>query len=485
MSRPAVAILLFAMTWARVPAAPQNVPPADPAAYAADLAARRAKTAAALGPGTLLVLWSAPPRVYSGDMDYEYRQESNLLYLSGIEQPDTIFVLRTDGPAAERASLFVRASDPFRELWEGHVLTVDEVSSRSGVTSVTPENATEGFDRFVDRIFALPDRPSRLAVLASIGTTGAPPALDEQPHLAWARAIAQRYPGIEVVSAASVLSAQRQIKTAYEQQILRRSVAISAEAHVAGMKAARPGHWEYEVEAAIEHAFHAAGALSPGYPSIVASGPNATTLHYEQSTRQMQAGDLLLVDAAGSYQGLTGDITRTYPVSGRFSPNQRALYEIVLEAQRAGIAAATPGAGPGDVTKAVRRALGAGLLKVGLVTDPRASTGDSAQIDFWCPHGPIHGIGMDVHEPIDRLVPGVAFVVEPGIYVRSDTFARLSADPAQTAFVRAIAPAVARFRDLGVRVEDSLLMTAAGPENLSAKAPRAVRDIEKIVGTSR
>jgi Xaa-Pro aminopeptidase len=485
MSRAAVAILLFAMTWARVPAARQNVPPADPAAYAADLAERRAKTAAALGPGTLLVLWSAPPRVYSGDMDYEYRQESNMLYLSGIEQPDTIFALRTDAPAADRASLFVRASDPFRELWEGHVLTVDEVSARSGVTAVTPEKAIEGFDRFVDRIFASPDRPSRLAVLASIDTTDTPPAPDEQPHLAWARSMARRYPGVEVVSAASALSAQRQIKTAYEQQILRRSVAISAEAHIAGMKAARPGRWEYEVEAAIEYAFHAAGALSPGYPSIVASGPNATTLHYEHSTRRMQAGDLLLVDAAGSYQGLTGDITRTYPVSGRFSPDQRALYEVVLEAQRAGLAAAAPGASPGDITKAVRRALGSALLALGLVVDPRASSGDSAQIDLWSPHGPVHGIGMDVHEPIDRLVPGVAFVIEPGIYVRSDTFARLSADPAQAAFARAIAPAVARFRDLGVRVEDSFLMTSAGPENLSAKAPRAVRDIEKLVGTSR
>jgi Xaa-Pro aminopeptidase len=251
------------------------------------------------------------------------------------------------------------------------------------------------------------------------------------------------------------------------------------------MRAARPGRWEYEVEAAIERRFHASGALSPGYPSIVASGPNATTLHYEQSTRQMRAGDLLLVDAAGSYQGLTGDITRTYPVSGRFSPDQRALSEIVLRAQAAGIAAATPGAKANDVAKAVRRALGAGLLEVGLVTDPKAATGESPEIDLWCPHGPIHGIGMDVHEPVDTLVPGVAFVVEPGLYVRSDTFARLSNDPGQVALARAIAPAVARFRDLGVRVEDSLLMTAAGPDTLSAKAPRAVRDIEKIVGTGR
>jgi Xaa-Pro aminopeptidase len=476
-------------------AALQSVPPANVPAYAADLQARRAAVASALGPDTALVLWSAPPRVYSTDTNYEYRQESNLLYLSGLEQPDTILVLLPGAPAG-RVVAFVRAADPVRELWEGHTLTATEVTASSGITEVVAERGTDAFDAFVERLLttsggdpafgtfpeAVRAGRAKLAIVAPLDGTA---AADDQPHIAWARAQAARHPGVGVVSAWQVFARQRQIKTPYEQAILRRSVEISAEAHVQGMKTARPGRWEYEVEAAIEYWFHRNGALSWGYPSIVGSGPNATTLHYEQSTRRMRAGDLVLVDAAGSYQGLTGDITRTYPVSGRFSPDQRRLYELVLRAQEAGIAAARPGAEVADITRAVRRVFGAGLLELGLIADVNASSGDSAQIGLWFPHGPTHGIGMDVHEPLGRLEPGTAFVIEPGLYIRQDTLDRISADPEQAALARRIAPAVARFREMGVRIEDSFLMTPAGPEMLSSAAPRTVRAIERIVGTAR
>jgi Xaa-Pro aminopeptidase len=464
-------------------------PAAVPPAYLADLVSRRARLMATLGPDTALILWSAQPRVYSTDTDYEYRQESNLLYLTGIDQPDTTLVL-APGAGGHEASLFVRAVDPVRALWEGHTLTPAEVTDASGVTAVYPETGTEAFDAFVEKLCspgsqfgafsaALGAGHARLAVLGRVDA----PVGDDVPRVAWAQAIARRHPGLKVVSAADALLAQREIKTPYEQGILRRGVEISAEAHIEGMKATRPGRWEYEVEAAVEYWFHKNGELSPGYPSIVASGPNATTLHYERSTRQMLDGDLLLVDAAGNYQGLTGDITRTYPVNGHFTPAQRAIYELVLRAQTAGMAAATPGSTVDAVTLAVRRVLGAGLLQLGLVTDPRASTGESPQIDLWFPHGPMHGIGMDVHEPLGRLVPGVAFVIEPGLYIRSDTLDRLSHDPGAAALVEAIAPAVARYRDIGVRIEDSFLMTPDGPEMLSATAPHAIRDLEKLVGS--
>ena len=213
----------------------------------------------------------------------------------------------------------------------------------------------------------------------------------------------------------------------YEQALLRRSVEISAGAHIAGMRVTRPGRWEYEVEAAIEHEWHRQGALSWGYPSIVASGPNATTLHYERSTRQLQPGELLLVDAAGNYQGLTGDITRTYPVSGKYSPEQRVLYDLVLRAADAGIAAARPGGRPADISRAVNAVFGPGLLELGLVTDPMAASGESPQITWWAPHSPTHGIGVDVHDPLHALDPGAAFVVEPGLYIRPDVLDRLSA----------------------------------------------------------
>lgn len=495
MARPIPFILLGVVLATRLAVtAPQVTGVAAPA-YLADLAARRAGTMAALGPDTALVLWSAPARVYSTDTDYEYRQESNLLYLSGIDQQDTVMIL-VPGASGQKAFLFVRAANPVRELWEGHTLTPDEVTGQSGVTRVFPQETTEAFDAFVDRLLsstatttaefgafssAMAEGKARLAILAPLDTRA---DTDDEPHVRWAKVMAQRHPGVSLVSAGRVLDRQRQIKTAYEQGILRRSVEISAEAHIEGMKVARPGRWEYEVEAAIEYWFHRNGALSWGYPSIVGSGPNATTLHYEKSTRQMKPGELVLVDAAGNYQGLTGDITRTYPVSGKFSPDQRRLYELVLRAQEAGIAAARPGVEVSAITRAVRTVLGSGLLELGLVTDPRAAAGDSAQISLWFPHGPTHGIGMDVHEPLGLLEPGSAFVIEPGLYIRQDTLDRLAADPAQAGLARRIAPAVARYRDMGVRIEDSFLMTANGPDMLSRKAPRNVRDIERVVGTA-
>jgi Xaa-Pro aminopeptidase len=301
----------------------------------------------------------------------------------------------------------------------------------------------------------------------------------------WAVARQQAARGLTVFSVAETMAALRAIKTPYEQRVLRRSVEISAEAHIEGMRATKPNRWEYEVEAAIEFWFHRSGAESWGYPSIVGSGPNATTLHYLKSERQMRAGELLLVDAAASFQGLTGDITRTYPVSGKYTAAQRTLYDLVFRAQAAGIAAARPGVPPADVTRAVRQSIGAGLLHLGLVLDPAAATGASPEIDWWFPHGPIHGIGMDVHDALGALDVGAAFVIEPGVYVRPDVLERLRADPVTRAQAAALAQAAAPYLGMGVRLEDSFLMTAGGPEMLSAKAPRAVGAIEAVVGHGR
>jgi Xaa-Pro aminopeptidase len=250
------------------------------------------------------------------------------------------------------------------------------------------------------------------------------------------------------------------------------------------MKATRPGAWEYEVQAAIEHYSLEHGALHWGYPSIVASGPNATTLHYLSSTRQMKAGELLLVDAASSFQGLTGDITRTYPVSGRFSADERALYELVLQAQEAGLSSARPGASPDAITNAVRAAFAIGLPGLGLV-DRSSSIPLEQQVALWFPHSPIHGIGVDVHDPLELLNPGAAFVIEPGLYIRTDALNPLRSQPGGPELIEALKPAVARFANMGIRIEDSFLMTPTGPEMLSSAAPRRVADIEKVVGTGR
>jgi Xaa-Pro aminopeptidase len=498
--RPAIhlAAIILALGTVAWPMSARQVPPYGGAVeYLADLAGRRAQTIEAIGADAVLVLWSAPTRVYSDDVDYEYRQDSNLLYLTGIAQPDTILVL-IPGARSQKEHLFVRQPEPLRELWTGHTLTSAEVTAQSGIANVHPQRGTEAFEAFMSALFAgrSPEGTPpgefggfQQAVAAGRGRLGVlgysrSASTESGEAAAWARTVEQKHPSVRAFSADEVLTTQRQIKTPYEQRVLRRSVEISAEAHVEGMRTARPGRWEYEVEAAIEATFLRNGAMSWGYPSIVGSGPNATILHYLASTRQMRDGDLLLVDAAGNFQGLTGDITRTYPVNGRFSPEQRAIYEIVLRAQEAGIAAARPGARVEAVTRAVRRVIGDGLQSLGFVAASSGAERD-AEISLWFPHGPVHGIGMDVHEPLRGLDPGAAFVIEPGIYIRADALDRLAESSLRSRLAPRLEPLLAKYRNIGIRVEDSFLMTSGGPDNLSSKAPKTIEDLERIVGRSR
>lgn len=494
-------IALVLLVPALAPVSGQLVPYGGAREYVQDLRDRRAAVMDALGSGTVLVLWSAPRRVYSTDTDYEYRQESNILYLTGLEETDAALVL-VPGSAGPREFLFVRAQDPFYELWNGSIPSPEDVVARTGVAHVFPQRGTEAFDAFF-RGLSGGEAGSGPPAAAAAGRAAAPGAgpfrlllLDDpaaapatEPafgrQVAWAKTFASNRPGTSLASASEVLDRLRRVKTPYEQRVMRRAAEISAEAHIEGMKVTRPGRWEYEVEAAIEHWFLSKGAMSWAYPSIVGSGPNATILHYTKSTRQMQAGDLLLVDAGANFQGLAADVTRTWPVSGRFSADQRLLYDIVLEALEAGIASARPGGTVQEISRAVRTVIGQGLLRVGLVTDPEAATGQSAQIALWFPHSPVHGIGMDVHEPLRMLEPGVAFTIEPGIYVRPDTLARLAQDPAQAELARTLRPAVERFLHMGIRIEETVLMTPGGLEILSSKVPRQASEIERLVGSGR
>jgi Xaa-Pro aminopeptidase len=292
----------------------------------------------------------------------------------------------------------------------------------------------------------------------------------------------ERFFGFAVQDATPILWDLRQIKTPYEQAVLRKSLAISNEAHKAGMRAAAPGKFEYEVEAAIEHVYLRSGAMSWGYPSIVGSGPNATILHYNKSSRRMEQGDLLLVDAAGNYEGYTGDITRTYPVGGTFAPIQRDIYEIVLAAQEAGISAAKAGNRFADIQAACDDVLRAGLVRLGLVTDPGGQ-----QFKIWSTHGVSHWIGMEVHDvAIPRpLGPGMAFVIEPGIYIREAALENLPKTPENVAFIAKVRPLVQKYRNIGVRIEDSFLLTEAGLERLSSGVPRTIEEIERFMAGKR
>ena len=459
-----------------------------------DLKARRSRVMEKLGPEALAIFWSAPVRVYSHDVEYEYRQDSKIIYLTGIDQEETMLVLMP-GNETRREILFVRETDARREHWVGHSLTPAEAAAQSGVDTVF---TTAQFEPFVAAMFskrnmpgsgggsseyqrffeALSDGRAKLAVLLEPQTNlSAAPG----PVTQFASRLRERFFGFVVQDVTPIVHRLRQVKTPYEQDVLRRSVAISSEAHRAGMRAAAPGKFEYEVEAAIEEVYLRNGAMSWGYPSIVGSGPNATILHYNKSTRRMDAGDLLLVDAAANYQGYTGDITRTYPIDGRFTQPQRELYEIVLAAQEAGMKAARAGKTPADIQAACDEVLRAGLVKLGLVLDPKGQ-----QFKIWATHGVVHWIGMDVHDvgPRGPFEPGMAFVIEPGIYVRESALDNLPKTPEMLAFAEKVRPYVRKYKDLGVRVEDSFLLTERGLERLSDGVPRTIEEIERFMQTN-
>src|SRR5262245_18315931 len=388
-----------------------------------DLKARRAQVMSSLGSEAMLVVWSAPPRVYSLDVNYEYRQDSNLYYLTGIEQEGTMLVLMP-GNKTRKEILFVGDRDPKQEHWTGPVLSLADATARSGIAKVYPVGR---FDMFIYAILsrfnfdvesdeasteyeaffkALDEGKARLAL-----PLRPRPGLSQplNPVFEFANKIRERFFNLSIQDASKILANARQIKTPYERKLLERSVEISNQAHLAGMRAARPGAYEYEVKAAIEQTYKANGAQGWSYPPIVGSGPNATILHYEKSNRQMQSGDLLLVDAACNHEYLTGDITRTYPVDGRFSPAQKDIYEIVLAAQEEAIKVARSGVKLKEVEKNAAAAVKEGLLRLGLITDA-----SNDQYKTWYTHGACHYIGMDVHDVGDYespLRPGMAFVI--------------------------------------------------------------------------
>ncbi|MEO8078704.1 MAG: aminopeptidase P N-terminal domain-containing protein [Acidobacteriota bacterium] len=481
-SRPArTAVLLCLALWA-------VVPPAAAGPLQDDVKARRTRLIERLGPDAIAIFFSAPSRVFSTDVNYEYRQESNLLYLTAIDQEDTILVLMP-GNETRKEIVFVRDADPRREHWNGHSLTASEATAQSGIQTVM---TVSQFEPFIASVFskrtlagapsgteytrffkALNEGRAKLAVLIEPRFDLSAPA---GPVMEFAAKLRERFVGFSLQDATPALTALRQVKTSYEQDVLRKSVQISSEAHRAGMRAAAPGKYEYEVEAEIEAVYLRRGAMSWGYPSIVGSGPNATILHYQKSTRKMAPGDLLLVDAAGNYQGLTGDITRTYPVNGTYSREQRDIYEIVFAAQQAGEKAARVGGAPREIQAACDEVLRAGLVRLGLVTEPAGT-----QFKIWATHGVSHGIGMDVHDPGTpglALAAGMAFTIEPGIYIREVALDELPKTSANAAFIEKIRPLVRKYRDIGVRIEDSYLLTPTGLERLSSGVPRTIDEIE-------
>ena len=426
-------------------------------------AGRRARLAAAMQAGAVAILPTAPEAIRNGDSEYPYRHDSYFYYLTGFDEPEALLVL-----AHGKSILFCRPRDAEREIWDG---------LRHG-----PDGARAAFG--FDEAYPVEELDARMPGLledasAVYYASGHHARMDAQ-LARWTDSVRQRArSGVTAPETLHnvrvLLDDMRVLKDDAEQAMMRRAALISSRAHERAMRATRPGMHEYEIEAELLYEFRRNGAQFPAYTPIVASGPNACILHYNQNRRQVGDGELVLVDAGCELDGYASDITRTYPANGRFSAPQQALYELVLAAQAAAIGEARPGRPYSAMHDAALQVLVQGMIDLKLVpqTRPADVIAERAHLQFYM-HGTGHWLGMDVHDtgayrdlaapgrPSRPLAAGMTLTVEPGIYVRP-------------------APGVPeQYWNIGIRIEDDLLVTPDGCTLLS-DAPKLVADIEHLM----
>ena len=399
----------------------------------ASVAARRRALLARIGRGVVLVP-AAHERELERDyvQDNDFRQSNTFFYLTELETQDAWLLLIAGGGAPE-TMLFLPPRNPFQERWTGLRLGPDSTAVRvTGIARVLP---TDSLDPVLSALLARVRGPLYVPL---------DQATRDEPRL---RDLV--FVGRDVRNLRPVVDSLRLVKDADEIARMRKAIDISGLGHVAAMQAARPGAREYEIEAALEAEFRRNGADRVGYPSIVGSGPNSTTLHYDVNRRQTRDGDLIVVDAGAEWGQYTADVTRTFPVNGKFTPRQKAIYDLVLATQQAAFDSTRPGATIAQLNRIARDYM-------------RAHSGTlcgAQTCDAYFIHGLSHWLGMDVHDVGDYstpLKPGMVFTIEPGIYLAQE--------------------------GLGVRIEDDVLVTATGAEWLSAKAPKTTAEIERLMG---
>ena len=424
-------------------------------------AQRRQQVLEAIGPTGVMVLPAAPLLIRNNDVEHEYRQDSDVFYLTGFDEPESVVILR--GSGEQRFTLLVRPRDPEREVWDGARAGVDGAVARFGADAAHPIAELE--DKLVES-FANTER-----LYYRLGKNQ---GFDQLLLRALERVRARAKLGVswptQIVEPGTVLHEMRLFKSDGELSSMRRAIEISAGAHVEAMAKARPGMHEFEVEALLRAAFRAGGAERTAYEPIVGSGPNATVLHYRRNNRRIEDDDLLLIDAGCEYDYYASDITRTFPVSGQFTRAQREIYEVVLAAQLASIEATRPEATLEQVHIAGLRVITEGLIRLGLIQGPLDVALEEQRYKPYFMHKTSHFLGMDVHDVGSYFVggkprplaAGMVITVEPGIYVAE------SADAAP-----------ASYRGIGVRIEDDVLVTATGSEVLSRAVPKHVADIER------
>ncbi|MEN9559389.1 MAG: hypothetical protein RLZZ502_600 [Pseudomonadota bacterium] len=429
--------------------------------------ARRARLLPKLD-NAVAVLATSHEAVRNRDAYYSYRHDSYFYYLTGFTEPEAVLVLlgkTKDSPA--KSILFCRDKDEEREIWDGfrhgpaaarEVFALDECYSISELLSKLPDY--------------LQDRD---ALYTPVGLTGLASTWDKLIADALNTVRGRARLGVaapsNVVDLRALLDPMRLQKDAHEIGLMRRAAEISSRAHVRAMQQCQPGMHEYQIEAELMHEFLSHGALSPAYGSIVASGGNSCCLHYRDNNRLMQDGDMLLIDAGGEYQSYASDITRTFPVNGRFSGAQRAVYEVVLAANKACMQQLTPGNAFNAYHDEAIKVIAQGLIDLKLCQGSVDSVIESKAYFQFYMHRAGHWLGLDVHDAGDyrkqgvwqSLQEGMVLTNEPGLYFRP-------ADNVPEAFW-----------NIGVRIEDDVLITASGNENLTASCPKEVAEIEQLM----
>ncbi len=411
----------------------------------------------------IAVVPTATPQTRNGDVHYPFRPDSDFYYLTHFPEPEAVAVLAPGRPEGEFL-LFCRDKDAHREAWDGRRQGPAGAVENYGAHQSFP---IEQLDRRLPPL--LENRPRVFA------TMGRYPDFDGE-LIRWVGEVRARQragvhaPG-EFVDLGHILHEMRLIKKKDEQKLMRGAARLTAAAHRRAMRTTAPGRYEYQIQAELECEFRLGGSASPAYPSIVAGGENACTLHYTENNCALKDGDLLLIDAGAELDCYAADVTRTFPVNGKFSGRQKALYQVVLAAQKAAIEAVKPEQPLIGYHDAATAVLTDGLIDLGLLRGERVELIESGAHRRFYPHRSGHWLGMDVHDVGDYkiddqwrlLEPGMVLTVEPGLY---------------------IAPAAdidAAWHNLGIRIEDDILVTRAGNENLSAGAPKEIEDIELLM----
>lgn len=472
-----------------------------------ELARRRAFVAEKMAQNSVLVLMSAEPRIYSNDVDFLYRQENNLFYLTNLAQTNAMLVM-VKTPNGVKEMVFAPPRNPVSETWNGKMYSVEEVRRISGIQTVV---SSREVDKFLSALKskntfesgALTQDFSSIANLYLLLSKGESDRRGEREYRReneLAKSLETDAAKWKIENAHNIFGAARLIKSPLEIKLLQHAIDITTEAQMRSMAVVGRSNFEYEVQAEVEYTFRRRNADYWGYPSIVGCGANATTLHYVESQGAIGKNDLLLMDVGAEYQHYTADVTRTFPVSGKFTKEQAEIYQIVYDAQEAAARELKPDSTFSAASRAASVEVEKGLYKLGLITEigglipgtaHEVSDGKGGtrqvgvpQYSLWFMHGWGHWLGMNVHdvgEYSGKLRPGMVTTNEPGIYIRADALENLPQTNELKTFIEKIRPAFEKYKNIGVRIEDDMLITENGVRWMTANLPRSIQDIENFM----